>query len=71
MMLLPEIKNHFPFVHQSQSVGRGCQNHFIKTDFETPFWPSRKECHSLLAMSSMGSDSMVHILIISVLKNEC
>lgn len=36
-----------------------------------PFWPSRKECHNVLVMSSMGSDSMVHIFIISALKDEC
>lgn len=40
------------FCASMQSVGRARQSHFTGTDFEAQFWPSRKECHNLLAVSS-------------------
>ena len=48
----PETAEQFHLVHRCLSAGRDCQNHFIGTDFEAQFWPSRKECHSLLAIPS-------------------
>lgn len=46
-VLHPETAEQLHLVRRCQSAGRGCQNHFIETDFEAQFWPSRKECHSL------------------------
>lgn len=48
----PEVTDQFYFVHQSQSFGTGCQNHFVGTDLEAQFCPKRKKCHHLLAVSS-------------------
>lgn len=71
------LKPHTSFIlcTSGNQQGEAIRVTFLRWIFEAQFWPSRKECHSLLAISSTdtpwGSGSQLHICTVSVLEDEC